>query len=185
MLSGRDVAAVLDHQTAMVSALTAGAPLHGVLDAIVRALEEMMPASRCSILLLDGSGTLRHGSAPSLPAEYSARIDGLVPGPLAGSCGTAVYHGEPVIAVDVTIDLRWAAFRELAVRHGLRACWSSFSDPRPGEVWWARSPCTTRCPTSGDADADELVAAFHPPRLAGGGARPGRPERAAVEAVGG
>ncbi|MGE0729834.1 MAG: ATP-binding protein [Acidimicrobiia bacterium] len=125
MLSGRDVAAVLDHQTAMVSALTAGAPLHGVLDAIVRALEEMMPASRCSILLLDGSGTLRHGSAPSLPAEYSARIDGLVPGPLAGSCGTAVYHGEPVIAVDVTTDPRWAAFRELAVRHGLRACWSS------------------------------------------------------------
>ena len=32
---------------------------------------------------------MRHGSAPNLPGAYSAAIDGLAPGPLAGSCGTA------------------------------------------------------------------------------------------------
>ncbi len=125
MLSGDEVTAVLDHQTAVMAEIASGASLSAVLDSVVRALEELMPASRCSVLLLDDAGTLRHGSAPTLPPAYSAAIDGLVPGPLAGSCGTAVHLGEPVIAVDVVTDPRWEQFRELAACHSLRACWSS------------------------------------------------------------
>ncbi len=125
MLSGDEVTAVLDHQTAVMEEIASGAPLSAVLDSVVRALEELMPASQCSILLLDEAGTLRHGSAPTLPAAYSAAIDGLVPGPFAGSCGTAIHLGKPVIAVDVATDLRWEQFRELAALHRLRACWSS------------------------------------------------------------
>jgi two-component system cell cycle sensor histidine kinase PleC len=125
VLSGDEVLAVLDRQTAVMEELAAGAPLSAVLESVVLALEELMPASRCSILLLDEDDRLRHGSAPTLPAAYSAAIDGLVPGPFAGSCGTAVHLGEPVIAVDVLTDRRWEPFRELAEEHGLRACWSS------------------------------------------------------------
>jgi signal transduction histidine kinase len=125
MLSGDEVTAVLDRQTAVMEEITAGASLSVVLDSVVCALEDLMPASRCSILLLDAAGALRHGSAPTLPAAYSAAIDGLMPGPLAGSCGTAVHFGEPVIAVDVTTDPRWVQFVELAALHDLRACWSS------------------------------------------------------------
>ncbi len=125
VLSGDEVTAVLDHQTAVMEEIAAGTTLSKVLDSVVCALEELMPASRCSVLLLDDSGTLRHASAPSLSAAYSAAIDGLVPGPLAGSCGTAAHFGEPVIAADVTTDPRWVQFRQLAAKHGLRACWSS------------------------------------------------------------
>ncbi len=125
VLSGQDVVAVLDHQTAMMGELASGGSLSQVLGSIVLALEELTPASRCSILLLDESGTLRHGAAPSLPAAYSAAIDGLIPGPLAGSCGTAVHIGAPVIAIDVETDARWTSFRQLAKHHGLRACWST------------------------------------------------------------
>jgi two-component system cell cycle sensor histidine kinase PleC len=125
VLVGGDVVAALDHQTAVMGELASGASLPAVLDSIVLALERMMPPSACSILLLDDEGALRHGAAPSLPTAYSAAIDGLEPGPLAGSCGTAVYSGVPVIAVDVMIDLRWERFRDLAAEHGLRACWSS------------------------------------------------------------
>lgn len=125
VLSGDEVTAVLDHQTAVMEEIASGAPLSAVLDSVVLALEELMPASRCSVLLLDAAGALRHGSAPTLPSAYSAAIDGLVPGPLAGSCGTAVHFDEPVIAVDVTTDIRWEAFRDLAAMHDLRACWSS------------------------------------------------------------
>jgi signal transduction histidine kinase len=125
VLTGSEVTAVLDRQTAVMEQVASGASLPDVLDSIVLALEELMPGSRCSILLLDGGGTLRHGSAPTLPAEYSAAIDGLVPGPSAGSCGTAVHLGAPVIAADVATDPRWERYRELAARHGLRACWSS------------------------------------------------------------
>ncbi len=125
VLSAQDVVAVLDHQTTMMGELASGGSLSRVLGSIVLALEELTPASRCSILLLDEHGTLRHGAAPSLPASYSAAIDGLVPGPLAGSCGTAVHIGAPVIAIDVETDARWTSFRQLAKRHGLRACWST------------------------------------------------------------
>lgn len=125
MLSGDEVTAVLDHQTAVMEEVTSGASLSTVLDSVVRALEDLMPASQCSILLLDHEGALRHGSAPTLPVAYSEAIDGLMPGPLAGSCGTAVHLGSPVIAVDVTTDPRWEQFRELAAHHHLRACWSS------------------------------------------------------------
>ena len=125
MLSSDEVTAVLDHQTAVMEEVASGARLAEVLDSVVRALEDLMPASQCSILLLDDEGALRHGAAPTLPAAYSAAIDGLVPGPVAGSCGTAVHLGEPVMAVDVTTDPRWEQFRELATRHQLRACWSS------------------------------------------------------------
>lgn len=124
-LSGDDVVAVLDRQTKVMEELASGTSRSAVLDSIVVALEELMPPSRCSILLLDHQGVLRHESAPDLPAAYSAAIDGLVPGPLAGSCGTAVHLGEVVTAVDVQTDPRWEQFRDLAAEHGLRACWST------------------------------------------------------------
>lgn len=125
VLSGDEVTAVLDRQTAVMEELASGAGLSSVLDSIVLALEELMPTSRCSILLLDEEGVLRHGSAPTLPREYSAAIDGLAPGPLAGACGTAVHLGQPVVSVDVSTDPRWERFRALAMPHRLRSCWSS------------------------------------------------------------
>lgn len=125
MLTEVDVTAVLDHQTTVMEQLASDASLSRVLDTIVIALEELIPDSRCSVLLLDADGVLRHGAAPSLPSAYSETIDGLAPGPLAGSCGTAVYLGEPVVATDVTTDPRWVDFRSLAETHGIGACWSS------------------------------------------------------------
>ena len=125
MLTEGEVTAVLDHQTAVMEQLASDAPLSRVLDSIVTALEELIPNSRCSILLLDAGGLLRHGAAPSLPPAYSDAIDGLAPGPLAGSCGTAVHLGRPVTAIDVTTDPRWVDFRPLARAHDIGACWSS------------------------------------------------------------
>jgi len=125
MLSGHEAAAVLDRQAIVMEQLVSDAPLVSVLDSIVIALEELIAASRCSVLLLDDDGVLRHGSAPNLPAAYSEAIDGLVPGPLAGSCGTAVHLGEPVVVRDVMVDRRWDDFRSLARTHDISACWSS------------------------------------------------------------
>ena len=105
-LSGDEVTAVLDRQTSVMEQLAAGDRLSDVLEGIVVALEELIPGSRCSVLLLDEAGVLRHGAAPTLPGGYSSAIDGLEPGPLAGSCGTAVYQGEQVVVTDVLSDPR-------------------------------------------------------------------------------
>src|SRR3954470_4932977 len=89
-----------------------GAPLANVLDEALRFCESRSPEMLCSILLLDPDGkTLRHGAAPSLPAGYVGLIDGQAIGPRAGSCGTAIYRGEPVLVEDILTDPLWAEYR--------------------------------------------------------------------------
>ncbi len=77
-----------------------------------------------SILLVDGK-QLRHGAAPSLPEAYCQAIDGLAYGPAEGSCGTAAHFGRPVYVTDIATDPFWEKYRDLALEHGLRACWST------------------------------------------------------------
>ena len=101
-------------------------PRAHVLDSLCRLAEELAPGSLSSILCLDAqTRQLRHGAAPSLPASYSKAIDGAVIGPSVGSCGTAAHRAEPVIVADVATDPLWVDFRDLALAHGLRSCWST------------------------------------------------------------
>jgi len=88
-------------------------------------VEKLLPGVICSVLLVDGGDMLRPLSAPSLPEDYSAALDGITIGPDVGSCGAAAHCGVPVGATDIETDPRWAKFKELALPLGLRACWSS------------------------------------------------------------
>ncbi|GAB3838754.1 GAF domain-containing sensor histidine kinase [Kribbella italica] len=126
LLGPDDIAQLLTHHSQVLQQIASGTPLPQVLDGITVALEQLISGSRCSILLLAPDGaTLQHGAAPSLPAEYSAEVDGIALGPTAGSCGTAAHSGVRVIAADITSDDRWDDFRALALPHGLRSCWST------------------------------------------------------------
>lgn len=126
LLDERDVALLLDAHTAVMERVATGASLALVLAEVATVLERTMDGATCSILRFDpATGSLRHGAAPNLPDAYNDGIDGMSIGPSAGSCGTAAYLGEPVVAEDVQTDPRWVGFRELAAEHGLRACWSS------------------------------------------------------------
>ncbi|PYJ43971.1 MAG: hypothetical protein DME80_07485 [Verrucomicrobia bacterium] len=75
---------------------------------------------------MDANGKqLRHGGAPNLPKAYTEAIDGAFIGASVGSCGTAAYRAEQVIVSDIATDPLWADFRDLALAHSLRACWST------------------------------------------------------------
>jgi GAF domain-containing protein len=102
-------------------------PIEESLSALIRIVETSSATGVLgSVLLLDEDGRhLRHGAAPSLPASYSAALDGAEIGPNAGSCGTAAYSGKAVFVSDIASDPHWAQFRDLALPHGLRACWST------------------------------------------------------------
>ncbi|MEO5595816.1 MAG: PAS domain S-box protein [Lysobacteraceae bacterium] len=103
-----------------------GAPLEVSLEALARLLEQQSDDCLVSILLLDDDGVrLRHGAAPSLPDAFNRAIDGETIGPNVGSCGTAAFLAETVIVEDIASDPLWADYRELALSHGLRACWST------------------------------------------------------------
>ncbi|MDI6748387.1 MAG: PAS domain S-box protein [Rhodocyclaceae bacterium] len=112
-------------QNLVLEQVASGVPLADILDALVRAAEGEAPGMRVSILLLDADGVhLRHAAAPSLPQGFVRAINGLPIGENAGSCGTAAWRREPVIVADIATDPLWTDYRELALAHGLRACWS-------------------------------------------------------------
>ena len=118
--------ALLAGQKRLLEMIARGTPLGIILDALCRLVDELSERSLSSILLLDSDDQrLRHGAAPKLPKSYTDAIDGAVIGPAAGSCGTAAYRKEPVIVSDIARDPLWAEYRDLALPHGLRACWST------------------------------------------------------------
>ena len=101
-----------------------GDSLAEILDSLCQFVEAQASGVLASVALLDGD-RLRHGAAPSLPKAYTDAINGAAIGPSAGSCGTAAYRGETVIVEDIASDPLWAAYRDLALSHSLRACWST------------------------------------------------------------
>jgi PAS domain S-box-containing protein len=102
-------------------------PLEVTLNELIRIVESSSRTGVLgSILLLDADGKhLRHGAAPSLPRAYIEAIDGSEIGPCAGSCGTAAYLGAAVFVSDIATDPLWADYKQIALPHGLRACWST------------------------------------------------------------
>ncbi len=102
------------------------APLAAVLAEICLMIEGLSNGVFCSVLLLDeGGASLRHGAGPSLPETFIRGIDGIAIGPSRGSCGTAAFTGQQVIVTDIASHPFWDDFRDLALAHGLRACWSN------------------------------------------------------------
>ena len=101
-----------------------GDPLPEILDSLCLMVEEQASGALASILLVEGD-QLKRGGAPSLPKAYTDAIDGGLIGPCACSCGTAAYCGEQIIVENISTDPLWADYRDAALRHSLRACWST------------------------------------------------------------
>lgn len=120
---------------ALTGVIAGQRPLPEVLEAIVRTIERQSEGITGSVLLLDADEKhLVHGAAPGLPPPYVRAIDGTPIGPKAGSCGTAAHLNERVIVEDVVTDPLWEDYRDLALEHGLRACWSQPIVSKQGRV---------------------------------------------------
>jgi diguanylate cyclase (GGDEF)-like protein/PAS domain S-box-containing protein len=118
--------AILAGQARVLELVANGAALEQSLDTLLRVVEAQSSGMLSSILELDVDGShVRHLAAPSLPAEFRRAVDGAAIGEAAGSCGTALYRRETVIAEDIATDPLWADWRELALSHGLHAAWST------------------------------------------------------------
>jgi PAS domain S-box-containing protein len=104
-------------------------PLAEVLNEICRFIEELSPGMMSSILLLDAEGkSLRPIAAPKLPPDWTRAITPLAIGSAVGSCGTAAWTKEQVVVSDIADDPRWTDYPDycsLALKCGLRACWST------------------------------------------------------------
>jgi PAS domain S-box-containing protein len=118
--------ALLAGEKRLLEMVARGDSLAQILDSLCLLVEGQASDVFASILLLDSNGKqLRHGGAPSLPKAYTDAINGSVIGPSVGSCGTAAHRGKQVIVSDIASDPLWVNYRELALAHSLRACWST------------------------------------------------------------
>lgn len=122
----RSAAITLARQTDALDRLARGDAVPDVLSALVEAVERDQAGMRCAVLVLDDAdgGRLFTAAAPTLPAAYSDVIDGTAIGLHAGSCGRAAFTRRDVVTADIAGDPDWAPWRDLALAHGLRACWS-------------------------------------------------------------
>ena len=118
--------ALLIGEKRILEMVAKGDSLELILEALCLFVEDQSSGVLSSILLLDPNGScLRHGAAPSLPKSYTEAIDGAAIGPCVGSCGTAAYLAEQVVVTDIASDPLWTDYKDLALAHGLRACWST------------------------------------------------------------
>jgi PAS domain S-box-containing protein len=150
-----EVLSVLDK--AVLEMIMAQQPLARVLETLCLRIEERSPGLICSVLLLDQhSATLRDGAGPSLPKSYRDAINGTKIGPRAGSCGTAAYRQQPVVVIDIANDPLWVDYRQAALAHGLRACWSMPIASQSGAVLGTFA-CYYREPRTPDAQHLTLI----------------------------
>ena len=150
--------ALLAGEKRILEMIAKGDSLPAIFDALCQLVEAQLPDVISSVLLLEGD-RLRHGGAPSLPNSYNEAINGLVIGPSEGSCGTAAYRAEPVIVSNIATDPLWAKYRDLALSHSLRACWSTpiLSSEKKVLGTFAMYYREPRSPTSQDFGLVELA----------------------------
>lgn len=117
---------LLQQQQKILSKIALGQSLTEVGNEICLAIEDILEgeAAKCSILSLTGKN-LFHCAAPSLDPEYCDIINGVEIGDNVGSCGTAAFKGTRVIVDDISTSPLWTDFKDIALKYGLRSCWST------------------------------------------------------------
>jgi diguanylate cyclase (GGDEF)-like protein/PAS domain S-box-containing protein len=105
--------------------LASNSNLQSALEAITEVIESVHPGALCAIRLLDEGDALRQVVATRLPREYCVAMEEVPVGMRFGSCAAAVYLQRQVIVADIAKDALWEYRRAVAVRNGLRACWST------------------------------------------------------------
>jgi PAS domain S-box-containing protein len=153
---------VLSGHNRVLEMLVEGEPLPDVLDALCAVIERQgeQHGLIATVLLMAEDGKRLHSVAGQrAPAEYALAIDGVVIGPSVGSCGTAAFRGEQVIVADIATDPLWADYRDLALRHGFRACWSTPIMSSHGKVLgtFAVYSNTPRFPTPDELQLVEML----------------------------
>ncbi|MBL8075723.1 MAG: PAS domain-containing protein, partial [Nitrospira sp.] len=119
------IEALHDAEKRTLELVAKGTNLNDVLRFLCHAIEVVTEPMLGSVMLVSQDQTaLVFSAGPSLPEEYICLLRSIPIGSAAGACGTAAYHGTPIIAEDITVHPLWESCAHIALKHGLRACWS-------------------------------------------------------------
>ena len=129
--------ALLEGEKRLLEMVATGHSMSAILEALCQLVEATATGCYCSVVLVDPSGArLKHGAAPSLPASFINAIIGRPVDVDSGPCAMAASLNGQVIAADLTSETRWAedGWCQMALAHGLRACWSRPISSKTGKV---------------------------------------------------
>ncbi|MBD6618851.1 PAS domain S-box protein [Komarekiella sp. 'clone 1'] len=128
-ITHRKQAELLMVEQKRVLELTAsGQPLDECLSALCDSVSRLNPGTRACFLLTDAQRQrFKRSITPDFPPSFG---QGLKDAPIndlcIGTCGEAVYRGQPMTCADIANDDRWSPeWRELCVAQGIRACYSA------------------------------------------------------------
>jgi PAS domain S-box-containing protein len=116
------IEAILGGRREVLEQLATGVPLGGVLNTLAETAEDARPHARCAVMVVE-NGRLKVNAAPSLPEYYVDALHGVEIGGHA-DCATGVNASTRMIIEDVLTHPHWYAYRGIAQRAGVRACWS-------------------------------------------------------------
>jgi len=108
-----------------------------ILRALCKFVEGTTSGCYCSVVSMDPSGTrFEYGAAPSLPENF---INSIVGRPIdvdSDPCSVAAHRNEQVFAADLMSERRWElqAWHQMALTHGLQACWATPISSAAGKV---------------------------------------------------
>jgi diguanylate cyclase (GGDEF)-like protein/PAS domain S-box-containing protein len=124
-LSREEQEKILHLQQAILESVAQGTDHMEITNQVCRLEEQLLPNSVGTVMLMDEAYEfLNVYAAPSIPPEGIALLNGLRPGPGAGSCGNVVYRQEPQFVSNTFSDPRWQDLRQLAYNFNLCSCWS-------------------------------------------------------------
>ncbi|HSJ43004.1 MAG TPA: EAL domain-containing protein, partial [Xanthobacteraceae bacterium] len=121
-------------QQLIMGALADELPLTEIADQLCRRVEAIAPDVVASVLHVDSDGLVHPLGGSSLPDDDSRALEGVAIGPAVGSCGSAAYHGKPVLAEEIDTDPRWQPYKTRPLEVGLKACWSTPIKAKDGRV---------------------------------------------------
>ena len=116
---------LLIHKNEVLDLIAHSTPLSKVFDHILLNYESNHKNYQASISLMNEDGIhLELVSAPSMPQAYNLALKRAKIGKKAGSCGTAAFTKKLVIVSDISKDKLWEDYRDIALKHNLKSCWS-------------------------------------------------------------
>lgn len=126
---------LLKIQRDIMAQLALGTDHQSILDALCKTAESLVDDAVASVMIFDDSRSfLEVVAAPSIPKAAIEQLNGLVPGPQAGSCGTSVFCNQAQYVFNTHQDQRWNQLRQFANDFNIGACWSNpirISDREP------------------------------------------------------
>ena len=125
---------ILQFQQEILQLVVFGNDCKKVCEKVCLLMEQLLDNAVATVMLLDKEKQCMNVfAAPSVPETCIVQLNGLRPGPGAGSCGNAVFRQEPVFIESTLEDPRWQNIRQLAIDFNILSCWSMPVRSKGGE----------------------------------------------------